>query len=228
MEIIQLDWDTHFFGYKVGKVIAENELDEEVLKNSDYQLIYIFSKEALPNDVVKKNKLFLADEKVDLIIDISKIPFSKSFNESIIELNELDSNLLDLTFESGHFSRFKVDRNFKNNEFEKLYTAWIEQSIRHENAEKVIGFMIDSKVVGFITICFKNNRYDIGLVAVSKQYRSLKIGKQLLEYIFNYASEKECNYATVTTQKQNEGAMKFYIKNGFSINHTTYIYHLWK
>lgn len=228
MEIIKLEWDTNFFGYKVGKVIAENELDEKVLKNNDYQLIYIFSREALPNDVVKKNKLFLADEKIDLITDISSLSFNKLPNKNLVELTELDNDLLDLAFQSGHFSRFKVDSNFKNKEFEKLYTAWIEQSIAHKNAEKVMGFLINSKVVGFVTIALKTNNFDIGLIAVDEKYRSLKIGKQLLEYVFNYALKKNVNNISVTTQKQNQGAVNFYFKNGFSVNRTTHIYHLWK
>jgi len=94
--------------------------------------------------------------------------------------------------------------------------------------KKLIGFLVNNKVVGFVTIGFKNNAYDIGLIAVDEAHRSLKIGKQLLAYVFNYAISKETKNVTVTTQKQNLGAMKFYINNGFSINHITYIYHLWK
>ncbi len=229
MEIRQLEWDTNFFGYNIGKVIVEDSLiDENLLLNNDYKLIYIFSNQPLSNDLVKKNNLFLADEKVDLMMDVTSLLFDKISNENFIELTELDNNLLDLAFQSGHFSRFKIDPNFKNNEFEKLYTKWIEQSIKHENAEKVIGFLLENKVVGFITIGFKNNMVDIGLIAVNEQNRNLRIGKKLLQYVFNFALEKSIKNISVTTQKQNQGAMKFYLQSGFSINHITYIYHLWK
>jgi ribosomal protein S18 acetylase RimI-like enzyme len=115
-----------------------------------------------------------------------------------------------------------------NNEFEKLYTVWIEQSINHSIAEKVLGFVVDNVTVGFITIALKNNVYDIGLIAVDSTHRSLKIGRQLLEYVFRYASSNKVNTITVTTQMQNQGALKFYLQNGFLVNRTTYIYHLWK
>ncbi len=229
MEIVALDWDTDFFGYKVGKVVVQNNLsDENLLLNNDYKLIYLFSNEALSDELVKKYNLFLADEKIDLITQVSDLTFDRLPNENLEELTKLDENLIDLTFQSGHYSRFKIDPNFKNKEFEKLYAVWIEQSITHKNAEKVIGFLVNNKVVGFVTIGFKNNAYDIGLIVVDEAHRSLKIGKQLLAYVFNYAISKETKNVTVTTQKQNLGAMKFYINNGFSINHTTYIYHLWK
>jgi dTDP-4-amino-4,6-dideoxy-D-galactose acyltransferase len=172
--------------------------------------------------------LFLSDEKIDLIKNVSNLTFNNFENENLVELTKLDDNLLDLTFQSGHFSRFKIDSNFKNNEFERLYTAWIEQSIAHKNADKVIGFSINNKVVGFISFVLKNNMFDIGLIAVNEQHRSLKIGKQLLEYVFNYSVSKNVNFVTVTTQNNNQGALKFYLQNGFSIHKTTYIYHLWK
>jgi len=229
MEIIQLKWDTDFFGYKVGKLLLnDNNLDENLLINNDFKLIYLFSNEPLSEDLVKKHNLFLSDEKIDLITNVSNLTDNKFENENLVELNILDDNLLDLTFQSGHFSRFKIDSNFKNNEFETLYTAWIEQSISHKNADKVIGFSINNKVVGFITFVLKNNMFDIGLIAVNEQHRSLKIGKQLLAYVFNYSLSKKVDFVTVTTQNKNQGALKFYLQNGFSINQTTYIYHLWK
>ncbi len=229
MEIIQLKWDTDFFGYKVGKLLLnDNNLDENLLINNDFKLIYLFSNEPLSEDLVKKHNLFLSDEKIDLITNVSNLTDNKFENENLVELNILDDNLLDLTFQSGHFSRFKIDSNFKNNEFETLYTAWIEQSISHENADKVIGFSINNKVVGFITFVLKNNMFDIGLIAVNEQHRSLKIGKQLLAFVFNYSLSKKVDFVTVTTQNKNQGALNFYLKNGFSINKTTYIYHLWK
>jgi dTDP-4-amino-4,6-dideoxy-D-galactose acyltransferase len=172
--------------------------------------------------------LFLSDEKIDLITNVSNLNFNNFNNENFIELTELDDNLLDLTFQSGHFSRFKIDTNFKNNEFETLYTAWIEQSIAHKNADKVIGFSVNNQIVGFITFVLKNNKFDIGLIAVNEQHRSLKIGKQLLAFVFNYSLSKNVDFVTVTTQNKNQGALKFYLQNGFSIYKTTYIYHLWK
>ena len=229
MEIIQLKWDTDFFGYKVGKLLLnDNNLDENLLINNDFKLIYLFCNEPLSEDLVKKHNLFLSDEKIDLITNVSNLTDNKFENENLVELNILDDNLLDLTFQSGHFSRFKIDSNFKNNEFETLYTAWIEQSISHENADKVIGFSINNKVVGFITFVLKNNMFDIGLIAVNEQHRSLKIGKQLLAFVFNYSLSKKVDFVTVTTQNKNQGALNFYLKNGFLINKTTYIYHLWK
>ena len=229
MEIIQLKWDTDFFGYKVGKLLLnDNNLDENLLINNDFKLIYLFCNEPLSEALVKKHNLFLSDEKIDLITNVSNLTYNQFENENLVELTILDDNLLDLTFQSGHFSRFKIDSNFKNNEFETLYTAWIEQSISHKNADKVIGFSINNKVVGFITFVLKNNMFDIGLIAVNEQHRSLKIGKQLLAYVFNYSVSKNVEFVTVTTQNKNQGALNFYLKNGFSINKTTYIYHLWK
>ena len=98
MEIIQLKWDTDFFGYKVGKLLLnDNNLDENLLINNDFKLIYLFSNEPLSEDLVKKHNLFLSDEKIDLITNVSNLTDNKFENENLVELNILDDNLLDLT-----------------------------------------------------------------------------------------------------------------------------------
>ncbi len=229
MEINTLDWDTECFEYKVGKVaLTDNLIDKNLLLNNDYRLIYLYSKIPLSEELIKNLNLFLADEKVELSIQVSDLTINKLPNENLVEVTELDDDLLNLTYQSGHFSRFKIDTNFKNNEFEKLYAAWIEQSVTHKSAEKVIGYLVNNNLVGFVTIGFKNNAYDIGLIAVDEAFRNFKIGKQLLNYVLDYAILKKINKVTVTTQNQNQGAMKFYLNNGFLIDKTTYIYHLWK
>lgn len=229
MEILTLDWDTKLFGYLVGKVVVQNSLlDQDLLLNNDFRLIYLFSNKKISKELVNKHNLFLADEKIDLITNVSALNFDRFPNDNFVELSEIDDILLDLTFQSGHYSRFKIDPNFKEKEFEKLYSIWIEKSISNKIAEKVIGFLVDKKLVGFVTICLNDNAYDIGLIAVDESHRNLKIGKQLLSYVFNYAIRNKIEIVTVTTQKQNHGALKFYINHGFSINKTNYIYHLWK
>lgn len=53
MEIIHLKWDTDFFGYNVGKLLLEdNCLNEEILRNNDCRLLYIYSNVAIEKEVL--------------------------------------------------------------------------------------------------------------------------------------------------------------------------------
>jgi len=49
--IEHLEWDSDFFGKKIGKLICnENITSPDSVAMSDYDLLYIFSANQLPND----------------------------------------------------------------------------------------------------------------------------------------------------------------------------------
>ena len=53
MEIIHLKWDTDFFGYNVGKVLVDNNvLNDKILANNNYRLLYLYSNVALDKEVI--------------------------------------------------------------------------------------------------------------------------------------------------------------------------------
>jgi len=176
-----LEWDSDFFGYPVGLKII-NSIDEfhlnpllEELKK--FKLIYIFSDVELP----KNSKLNHVDTKVD---------FYKSLENDfeVLETEEFDlkihsyEELLDLAFLSGNLSRFKVDSNFSNNEFEKLYKEWVNNSINKKIAFKTFVKTVQKKVVGFITLGEKDaDTAKIGLIAVNEMFQGKRIASKLIK-----------------------------------------------
>ena len=228
-KIQYLEWDSKFFGYKIGKIIFDENINDTQLKfdQEDYQLIYLFSKEKLNNEFQKKINANLVDIKIEFIKKAVVVNSEFANHLEIKKINHITDDLLQLVYESGVYSRFKLDQNFKNNEFEKLYEAWINKALNDLNS-MVVGAFIDSKIVGFISLGIKQGIADIGLIAVDEHARGKHLGTILLGEANNFAIKNDSEYLTVVTQENNIQAMKFYERNGFSVDKKNYIYHLWK
>jgi len=231
LEVQHLDWDTNFFGYEVGKImLAEHTSINNLMVNHDhYELVYLFSEEALNSDDCKNIGADLVDIKIEFIKS-PQAPKNILIHDNQIKIKkagQLSDDLLQLVYESGIYSRFKLDNHFVNNEFEKLYKAWIEKSFSDEHAE-VLGAYNNQELVGFVSLGLKFEIANIGLIAVKENARGMHIGKKLLEAANEYAIAHHSKYLTVVTQENNIQAMHFYQKNGFTIDKKTYIYHLWK
>ncbi|TAE48305.1 MAG: GNAT family N-acetyltransferase [Cytophagales bacterium] len=226
-----LTWDSDFFGYKVGKVIDFSTDIEEIIsfaKKENYRLLYAFISEN--NDFLAKkyttNKGVLVDEKITFLQNIPTIKIENDLT-STYESEIIDEKLLKIGLQSGIYSRFNVDKNFKNKEFERLYRIWIKNSVQKLIAEKVIIQKIDNNIVGLLTLGIKNNKADIGILAVDENFRGRKIGKNLVLRVFEESKKIGQKQIQVVTQKANENACNFYQKMGFEIEKTEKIYHFW-
>lgn len=226
MHITPLEWDTEFFGYRVGRAdLQHNETpDRELLLQNDYRLIYVMSEQELSEAQTSTLPVILADRKVLLGKPAAA---AAEMNEHIRPLNILTPALLNLVLQSGHYSRFRIDEQFTNREYERLYEAWINKALADQEGV-VYGYHVNGILAGFITLGIKNEAADIGLIAVDEQFRNRQIGQKLLDASGHFAQQKNLSRITVVTQEQNSGAMRFYERNGFSVLQKTYIYHLWK
>ncbi|HRG57649.1 MAG TPA: GNAT family N-acetyltransferase [Bacteroidia bacterium] len=230
-EIEHLNWDSNLFGYKVGKISLKIDEDENKINfpgnSKAFKLIYIFSEKALDEEFCRTNNASLVDIKVELVKILDHKTLIDAASTNIIQLSSLNNALLDLVFQSGTYSRFKIDSKFVANEFEKLYQIWIENSLKSENT-LVFGYIINNELLGFQTLLLNDKEAEIGLIAVDANNRGTMIGKKMLNFACNSAIEKGIHHIKVSTQKHNEMAMNFYLKNGFVVVKNTYIYHIWQ
>jgi len=231
-----LKWDSSFFGYKVATLRPANLSKAEAgniiqqLKDSQVKLLYIFvaPEDHESNDTLFKYSAKLVDEKVTYIKTINKnIDLDKDICIRPYGLDKPNLKLKELTLQSGIYSRFKVDTNFKNNEFENLYTEWIEKSVRKEFADEVLVYSDKLGIKGFVTISVRSDTGTIGLIAVDESERGKSIGKKLMNAAMLYSLMKGACIAEVATQKANEGACRFYKSIGFEVKNIVNVYHLW-
>ena len=211
--IKELQWDSDFFGYKVGQ--SDEVPDFESVKNAGFRVIYIKSKSPLSIDLFCDQKITFSKN-----VQFSNLP---STHVKSIKGQPLTDKLLALSYLSGNHSRFKLDHKFSNGEFQKLYKAWIAKSLNGEIADEVFSY----ENMGFVTVKIKDSEAHIGLIAVSQESQGKGVGKLLLQAAENYAHSKGAKNLFVPTQLNNIAACKFYESYGFQKFSTELTYHYW-
>ncbi|HBR21220.1 MAG TPA: hypothetical protein DD713_01415 [Nitrospiraceae bacterium] len=112
-------------------------------------------------------------------------------------------------------SRFYNDPFFTKKEADKVYQAWIENSLREKTAKT---FLIED--CGFITCkILSKNRGDIPHIGVVPKAQGKGIGTSLMHRALKWFKENGVNTATVRTQANNSMAMNFYNKMGFNVKY---------
>jgi dTDP-4-amino-4,6-dideoxy-D-galactose acyltransferase len=229
-----LHWDSDFFGYRVAKVTI-NEKDPDnykrtlsILHNEHIRLTYILlSPEASDlNDVIIESGGQLVDKKVTFCKSSTS---HSGFRNEILEYsgNGEKKELYELALQAGLFSRFRIDNNFKNGEYERLYKKWLDNSLNGNVASKVIIARTKEHITGLITLGVKGTIADIGLLAVDRTYTGMGIGSELVYYADNEAYAGGYNKIKVVTQLDNERACALYKRCGFDVESLINIYHLW-
>lgn len=233
--LIPLEWDSDFFGYPVGSVVFDNDglrIFDEVankIRKEKYRLVSLF---VSPSDIELNTRVaqfgaVLRDQKTLF----SKVPEAHSdYKNTIKEYHSAMSatEIIRLGLQAGHYSRFRLDENFINNEYERLYTRWVTDSIARIIAFKTIVAVSDDSIIGMTTLGEKSGYADIGLVAVDSYHSGKGIGYDMVRYADNSAFEMKFDRIKVVTQMQNQIACKLYEKCNFTIERITNVYHYWQ
>lgn len=226
MNIVPQEWDSRFFDLNVGSlVISQSDIfDFDIFKKKSniFDLIYILSDYKITN-------LALVDEKEVFIKEnIENISYTFENTVRFSSIKHSYKQLLHLTLQTGKYSRFNLDKKFTNNEYNKLYTEWIDKSISKELAFDIFVKLIDNRIVGFITLKEITNKIvGVGLVAVDAEYRGYGIAKELTNRAMYEAKLLGYKSIQVVTQHHNIPAVKLYKAQGFKSKSLTYIYHYW-
>ena len=227
MKIKYLDWDSSFFNKKIGELEIDNSTDH--FPELDYDLLYVKQK--------KKFELNLPGYKE--FYNETKLTFSKTLESktrptdknifSALQWADIEvEQLYDLALESGKESRFKLDKKFTKTEFTELYKRWVDNSLNQKIAKDVLVYCVKEEIRGFITSSVTDENASIGLVSVSPQEQGKGLGTKLIIALEEELKKLEIKNLTVQTQEHNNGANKFYKKNGFKIIEKKIIKHYWK
>ena len=233
--INELKWDSDFFGYKVGKLYTDKNvlIDKNDIK--DYRLVYIFDEENNTKKInfFKKLGAKLVDIKTELEMRIEqkteiKSNLDKNYKMVVLNKSDFDKDTISLSIEAGKFSRFKKDSKFKKNEFKKLYTKWIENSLKKIDCMEVIGIKHNNITIGMVSLKkISDEELSISLIAVNEHYQNQGLGTALVSQVVELCKLKGFKVLSVTTQGDNVNALKFYQKLNFVIRKKERIYHLW-
>lgn len=228
--IQKLDWDSNFFNLKIGKVEIDNTTEEDIIyltqlkKKAGYDLLYLFQNEE--NNNLKSSIINSGGRLINQKVTYSKQQFEErtQINQIIEHKGALSDDLLNLVYQSGHQSRFRLDPTL-NHKFKKMYRLWIEKSLCGELADKVFIHKNNNIIDGFITVKLNDHIGQIGLIAVDASTRGKGIGNLLSQKADEWYIQNQVKCANVVTQLINKAACNFYEKNGYSISSISHIYH---
>ena len=231
----KLNWDSDFFKFNVGKItgsivaIQDLEIIENLIENNNSRLTYFSSLEEIPSFVFKS-------QRFDISLVDKKTTFTKKINPnldidpsiSIVDTNISREKLIELSIQSGIYSRFKIDKRIGKNKFEEMYSLWMINSLNKKIAKEVLIYIEENALAGFVTLREKNNRADIGIIAVDNSFRGKGIGKKMMTSAEKWFSNLGYKTIQVLTQGNNIPACKLYESCGYSIESVEYFYHIWK
>jgi dTDP-4-amino-4,6-dideoxy-D-galactose acyltransferase len=226
MRIKHLDWDSYFFNKKIGLLDLSKDCKFSEIQN-DYDLIYVISNKEITVDIANFKQSYTENK----IVFSKKIVQNKALAEIDIFSELRDSprkEIYELAFESGKFSRFKLDLNFDQTGFEKLYKKWVDHSFNKEFADAVLVYKEHNAILGFVTYKVWEGFATIGLIGVCPRQQGKGIGKKLIQSVEKELVAIGVNELRIPTQLQNEMACRFYIKMGYEIIESKILKHYWK
>jgi dTDP-4-amino-4,6-dideoxy-D-galactose acyltransferase len=221
-----LEWDSSFFNRRIG-LLDLNNGSPNFEDLNDWDLVYIMSDEDFTLDINKFNRTFSETKVVfsKMIIE-SKEPIDE--NISVAKKKDNKKQIYNLALESGKFSRFNLDKNFKRREFKKLYYKWVDNSFNKEFADAVLVYKFENEIIGFVTYKILDDFATIGLIAISPLYQGKGVGRKLINAVEMELVNRQIGELRIPTQFQNEIACEFYIKLGYKIIKKKIINHYWK
>tara|TARA_R110002072_G_scaffold30097_7_gene94397 strand:+ start:1288 stop:1947 length:660 start_codon:yes stop_codon:yes gene_type:complete len=213
--ITPLPFDTQLFNYPVGRISINTDWNEENFATAakEFQLIYLFSKSpvAFNNPSIQLVDIKMTFEKH--IDNPAEIPEIKHFQKS------LSKELQDLAFESGAYSRYKLDTCLNQEEFEKLYRIWIQKAWESNSVLQA------PDLQGMVTYSVDAKAAKVGLIAVSKESQGKGWGKKLMKAAEATAFSLGAETIEVSTQETNIPACKLYESLGYKLAEKTFVYH---
>lgn len=122
------------------------------------------------------------------------------------------------------FSAGNTEENMRKYLDEGFSIARLTDEISDNNAEFYFA-ILDSKVVAYLKINFGQSQtelkdskaVEIERIYVLKQYQGKQIGQLLFDKAISMARDKNADYVWLGVWEQNQGAISFYSKNGFTV-----------
>jgi dTDP-4-amino-4,6-dideoxy-D-galactose acyltransferase len=228
MTIEELKWDSAFFRKKIGALKAPSEdcsgLKDTLKKAKKDGFEYVACRLEMQDTGLirhlESNGFYLADIGVTLATDTQRF-FQKEKQSPRTKQNGIQAATPQDTpalqkYITSLFpeSRFYNDPFFSKKDADKLYRAWIENSVKGEAADIV--FHIPG--AGFIS-CRKSgkNSGKIVLIGIKKGSRGKGYGTALLAEAMDWFRKERSRTVTVRTQLKNTKALNFYLHSGFMV-----------
>jgi dTDP-4-amino-4,6-dideoxy-D-galactose acyltransferase len=236
---IILPWDSDFFGFRVARIVPERLSESElrnVLSRLDKEQVRLAYWLSDPGDPASQGAAaacegFLADRKTTYAIDLDRYPPAEhgTGDPAVTKYSEATPSqaLYRLALESGRYSRFRMDKNFPDTLFRKLYEHWMSASVGKTIADEVFVARDDSDIIGMVTVKKDSGHGKIGLIAVDPAIQGRGVGSSLIAEAHRWFRQEGLSRSRVVTQGANIIACKLYVSCGYRLESVDHLHHFW-
>lgn len=239
IKIDTLNWDSNFFGLRVGRVDLSlfKELDvlnklEKSINEMEYDLVYIFTDIGqMPFVNLDKTMPEFVDTQLHLKMDMPlriKLLKYELITERNLPENVKVHDLYKISDEIALFSRFYYDPRISKDKVFELYRSFIRNSLNGSFGEGLIlDYDANGEVIGLFSL---DTVGDIGkeiLIGVRGSFRRKGSGERLFYRSLNYWKIKGVKEVKTIVSARNLNSLNFHLKMGFNIDRISNVYHLW-
>lgn len=237
MKIEPLNWDSEFFGMKIGKINITQDIEfdlqkfQEIIAIEKFDLIYIFKfQNILPLDIVLKAELELVDIQLTMSMFFNKEKYLNIPYDFKVELTETEKKeCYIIAEETAIVSRFYKEEKVGTDKTRALYRKWIDNALNKSFADGLFLEKYLNSVSGIhlIKTDYINKTGYFTLTGVNPNFKRKGIGNKLWMQSFAYwANESKIEIIKSPFSFQNRESLNFHLKMGFNkVEEIKYIYH---
>lgn len=235
-KIEKLEWDSNFFGIRVGRVIIDDKaaINSEVFlqeAETQFDLVYVLSYDKLlSTELTVLGKLSLKDIMLTLSMPFNKDQFTHGYYKFRTALdNEELNGCYKIAEQTAVVSRFYSEPIVGVEKTKGLYRRWIDTAIDKTFSDGLF-IKYESDEISGIHLIKTDCKNKIGyftLTGVNPDFKRKGIGRELWMQSFAYwAQEREIDTIKSPFSFQNKESLNFHLKMGFNkVEEIKYIYH---
>jgi len=232
-----LEWDSKFFGARIGRITSRNLTDKEMARvekwvsaNNVDCLYYLADGLKIESSrVAEACGFFLTDLRMTYCISLHAETVDSEVRAGFRKAKEEDlPTLKKMAGEYHQNSRFFADENFAREKCHKLYELWLQKDFQEEN-HFVWLIDVDGHIAGYTSASLDINtkRAEIGLVGINSEFRGQGIGFSLQRRVLRELWLRGVHEVEVVTQGRNIAAQNLYIKSGYHLKSVDLWFHKW-
>lgn len=230
----RLEWDSEFFGCRIGRVAAHRITSAEMERVLDWARVEVidclyFLAEAADLESVRiaeEAGFDLTDVRVTRIRDLDASGESPPDDVDLYREEDLPA-LRAIASVSHRDTRFYHDPHFPRARCDALYASWITRRCA-ESPNGVLVVRDAGVAAGYLTCLIDPDGVGIiDLVAVAPEQREKGLGERLVRASFGWFAERGCSRVRVVSQARNAAAARVYRRLGFRTVSLQLWYHPW-
>lgn len=230
-----LEWDSDFFGFRIGKIRSTRVTEAEMPQALDWcreqqiRCLYFLCEQDDQGSIraAEAQRFHLTDIRLDFSCRLDPAnPLVEQHRTRPPFASEV-AEMEDIASDAYSDTRFYFDTNFPREKASALYRKWIARSC-DGYADAVLVVPAEQGVAGFITCHLESETTGrIGLVGVREDSRGKGIGRVLVEEAQDWFKRRNRREVRVVTQGRNIAAQRLYQNNGFRTATLQLWYHRW-